>query len=266
MAGAAPADEPRSRMAFAQKGASIRNGAPGFRKKNSRRIIFVERPGGGCASDGGILIPPSMKTITRITLCCIALATAVSARAQSTAYDGVPSGTLGTRYGEFNYGFTDIRHYSPHFHDLNIGGNLPLTPNLDLGGNFAHGWFGDRAPGIGHALGVSLTAYPRREGVRPFATVGLGYQWWNVGADDTWGWSAIAGLQVPFGRLTLTPRLGYADDFRRSSLGTRQFSAGTEANYWLTHNAGVFLSVGFTDVHRSRFDAWNWRGGMRLAF
>jgi len=87
-----------------------------------------------------------------------------------------------------------------------------------------------------------------------------------VGADETWGWNASVGLQVPFGRLTLTPRLGYFDDFRRSALSTQQLSAHTEVHYWLTRNAGVYLSAGFTDVNRARFDAWNWRAGMRLAF
>jgi hypothetical protein len=207
-----------------------------------------------------------MKTITRLALCGVILAAAVVAHAESTAFDRVPVGTLGQNYGELSFGFADIRRAAPNFYNLNLNGNLPLTRHLDLGGGLATGWFDRHLVNNTTALGVSLTAYRPHEGAAPFFTTGLGYQWWNVGAPDTWTWKVATGVQVPFGEFTVTPRLSYEDDFLRGAMSAQQVTAETEVNRWLSRAAAVFASVGYTDVHRSRFDSWNWRAGVRLAF
>lgn len=241
-----------------------------------------------------------MKLTTRITLSCLVLAAAALARAQTgtpgdparaaipTAAPSVPAaatspavpattsatttrymppGSLGHRFIEFTLGRSDIRNYPANFHELGFALNVPVKPGLDFSANLGHGWYNKRLSGIGNVFSASLTAFMKREGAKPFATGALGYQWWDVNGQDKWVWSGAAGVQVPVGRrLALVPRLSFSSDFHTGRRSTQQLGVETEANFWVAPTSNVFLSAGYTDVHRNRFDTWNARAGFRFAF
>jgi hypothetical protein len=79
-------------------------------------------------------------------------------------------------------------------------------------------------------------------------------------------WGAAAGLEIPAGRVTVTPRISYADDFEGPSRSSQAWTASVEANYWYSPMSAVYTSIGRTDVRRSPYDSWNWEIGLRARF
>jgi hypothetical protein len=208
-----------------------------------------------------------MNKITTFLLAGLALVAGPLCSTHAASAGGLPSGTLGQRYGELSFGVADLQHVSPNFYDLSFGGNLPLTRELDLGANFGHGWFGGHTPGTTNALGTGLTFHRPLSGpVQGFASAGLGYQWWNDGGGDGGFWNAAVGVQIPVGSFTLTPRLVYTDDFRRPAHSSQQLAIETEANVWLSQYSAVFATIGYSDARHSRVDAWTGRIGYRFGF
>jgi hypothetical protein len=228
-----------------------------------------------------------MKLMLRITLSCFALTAAVLGRGQPAAPTPatapvapvspqapaasstilLPPGTLGLRSVKVTFGWRDIRNYAPNFHTLGFSLNLPVKPNLDLAASLDHGWFARRGAGVGSQFSASLTAFMKEEKAKPFVTGGLGYEWWDLGGEDEMRWSVATGVQLPVGRrLALVPRLTFSGDFDTGRRSSRQFGLETEANYWIAPATNLFLSAGYSDVNRSRLDAWNVRTGFRIAF
>jgi hypothetical protein len=179
-------------------------------------------------------------------------------------------GLLGHRYTELSVGLQDIRHLSDHGYSVGASANNPLIPGvLDAGASYSYSWI--RGPFKGHAntVGGYATAYTVLNGVKPFAGAGLGYQWTSFGfgaSDDDAVWGLTAGVEIPAGAITITPRIVYADDFKSSRTSTQAWTFQAEANYWFNATSAVFGSVGKTDVRGTSLDSWNYELGLRARF
>lgn len=213
-----------------------------------------------------------MKTSTRFTCFLVGFVVAVAGRSQSAAGDRhnlAPNGVLGENYAELSYGLQDIRHISPNFNVVSVDGNAAITRHLDLGGGISTGWIGGTVDGHANTLSGVATAYTTWRRAKPFVSAGLGYQWLSMrGATDAWLWGSTIGVELPAieNVLVLTPRIGYADDFRRSGRSAQQWTFETEANCWLTRSTALFASVGYAEARRSPFDSWTGRIGVRMRY
>ena len=115
-----------------------------------------------------------------------------------------------------------------------------------------------------HAIPGAVESLQRLDGIG----VGLGYEWtsFRSGSDDRALWGANAGVEIPAGRVTITPRIIYADDFESSRKSGQDWTYQVEANYWFDTKTAVFGSIGKTDISHSSSDSWNYRIGLRARF
>jgi hypothetical protein len=210
-----------------------------------------------------------MKLSRNITF-ALGLMAAAASHAQTTPATTTGYGLLGHRYTELNVGLQDVKHLSDHGFSAGAAANNPLIPGmLDAGASYSYSWI--RGPFKGHAntIGGYATAYTPFNGVKPFAGVGLGYQWSSFGfgaSDDNPLWGLTAGVEIPAGAVTITPRINYADDFESTRKSTQTWTFQVEANYWFNQTSAVFGSIGKSDVRRSSFDSWNYEVGLRARF
>jgi hypothetical protein len=211
-----------------------------------------------------------MNLTKKITLALGLLAAGVS-YAQTPADGRYGTGLLGQRYTELSVGLQDIKHVREHGYSVGAEANNPVIPGvLDAGASYSYSWI--RGPFKGHAntIGAYATAYAPLHGVKPFVGTGLGYQWTSarfVGSDEHVLWGLTTGVEIPAGeRVTVTPRISYADDFEGSRQSTQDWTFSVEGNYWFNRTSAVFASIGKSDIRRSSFDAWNYQVGLRARF
>ena len=208
-----------------------------------------------------------MKLTQKITL-ALGLLAAGTSFAQTTASNA--AGLLGQRYAEVNFGVQDIKHFSQNGYSLGAAVNTRVIANtLDVGASYDYSWIGGSLRGHANTIGGYATAYAPLSGVKPFVGAGVGWQWSSnrfVGSDDQGLWALTAGVEIPVGAVTLTPRIAYADDFEISRDSSQQWTYSVEANYWLNAKTAVYGSVGRSDVRQSSFDSWNYQVGLRFKF
>jgi hypothetical protein len=209
-----------------------------------------------------------MKLTQKITL-ALGLLAAGTSMAQTAS--GSSTGLLGQRYVELGLGKQNISHVSPNLYSVGGGVNLPLVPAMiDAGASYDYSWIhGARLSGHASTFGGYATWYTALSGVKPFVSAGLGWEWSTTrgfGSDNQGLWGLAAGVEVPVGALTLTPRISYGDDFEGSRNSSQQWTYAAEANYWINGQTGVFGSIGFTDVRASSLESWNYRAGVRVKF
>jgi hypothetical protein len=116
---------------------------------------------------------------------------------------------------------------------------------------------------------VYANSYTLLGSVKPFFGAGVGYQWTNFrfgGSDSQGVWGLSAGVEIPAGALTITPRIVYADDFEDSFNSTQEWTYEAEVNYWFAPTKSVFATLGFTDVKSSPVEAWSYDVGFRFKF
>ncbi len=207
-----------------------------------------------------------MKSVIYCSIILSALVAAVTCHAQSATADQAPRGALGQNYAEFSLGWTKINH-ARDIYDGSFTGNVAVAHHLDLAGTIGYGWVHGKNEGHANLLSGAATWFVNHAGTKPFASLVIGYQS-GTGrlAFSDWLWGAGVGCEIPLAGMTLTPRVSYLDDFRGSRRSSQQVTFETEGNWWLGRSAALFASLGYTDVHRSRFDSWNWRAGVRFAF
>jgi hypothetical protein len=184
---------------------------------------------------------------------------------------GQGQGLLGQRYTEFNVGLQDIKHTSNHGYSVGAEANNPLIPGvLDAGASYSYSWTRGAFKGHANTIGAYATAYAPMHGVKPFVGTGLGYQWTNVrfaGSDEQALWGLTTGVEIPAGeRVTVTPRINYADDFEGTPRSSQEWTFAVEANYWFSKTSAVFGSIGRSEVRRSPYDGWNYVAGLRARF
>ncbi|MDD2764061.1 MAG: outer membrane beta-barrel protein [Opitutaceae bacterium] len=209
-----------------------------------------------------------MNLTKKITLALAVLAACSAGFAQSSAATGIPVGTLGQRYADFNLGIQDIRHLTDNAYGLGLSANVPVTPHLDLGAGYSYGWLRGAVPAHSNTLTTMATAYTTFNEVRPFAEIGLGYQWVHaLGMSDNSGiWAAALGVEIPAGLVSIKPSIVYNDDFRTSSRSAQDVTYGVEVNHWYSKSLAVYAGVGYTDVQNSNLDSWNYSIGLRMRF
>jgi hypothetical protein len=211
-----------------------------------------------------------MKLNKKITLALSVLVAGVSYAQTTPPANTNGTGLLGHRYTELSVGLQDIKHFSDHGYSLGAAANNPVIPGvLDAGASYSYSWIRGAFRGHANTIGAYTTAYTVLNGVKPFAGAGLGYQWNSFGhggVDDQALWGLTAGVEIPAGAFTITPRISYADDFEGSRNSSQAWTYQVEANYWFSATSAVFGSIGKTDVRRSPIDSWNYEIGLRARF
>ncbi len=209
-----------------------------------------------------------MKLTQKITLALGLLAAAGTSIAQTASNS---TGLLGTRYVEYSFGGQDIAQLKPNLYSLGASVNAPLVPGaFDVGASYEYSWIrGSGLRGHSNSFGGYGTFYTALAGVKPFVGAGVGWQWSRTrgfGGDDQGVWGAAVGVEIPAGAFTLTPRIGYGDDFESSVNSSQQVTYGVDANYWVNAKTAVYGAVSFTDVRASSLESWNYEVGVRLKF
>lgn len=206
-----------------------------------------------------------MKIPTKKLCLALSLASVVAGRAQTPA--PASAGFLGEKYTAFGFGLDDRQHDSDHGYGFKASGNTPLVPGqLDAGGSYAYSWTGGGYRSHAHTLGAYTTAYAPMQGVKPFVGAGLGWRWTSAPAGGTENrplWDLTTGVEIPVGTVTLTPRITYQDDFKRTQKSRQAWLCAVEASYWMNPTSAVFGSIGKSDVRNSSRDAWIYEIGLR---
>jgi len=208
-----------------------------------------------------------MKLTKKITLALGLLAVAGTGFAQQSATSGVKNGVLGQSYTELSFGTQDIKHLSTNGYGLGASQSTPVTANVDVAGGYSYNWIKGNIRAHSNTLNGVATAFTTWNGVKPYASAGLGYQWESGrGFHDNYGlWGAAVGVEIPVcAEATVTPSINYVDDFRGARQSTQQTTFGVEANYWFSKDAAAFAGLGYSDVRRSSFDSWNYTIGLRI--
>ncbi len=203
---------------------------------------------------------------TILTLGLVVAGASYAQTAQTATTTSAPVGLLGQSYSEVHFGVSDIKHTSDNQYGVGVAANVPVSPFLDLTGGYDYGW----VRGTGHFNGISggATAYTLFHGVKPFAGAAVGYQWTRATGyrEDEGVWGLTAGVEIPVSVVTITPRIVYSDDFHGTTRSSQQTSYEVEGNYWVNRSTAVFASVGYSDVHRTTNDSWDYTVGARFKF
>ena len=216
-----------------------------------------------------------------LSVVLLGLATALSTRAQSPTVSSA-NGLLGQRYVEASVGAIDPHGSSDYGFSGDVSVNLPVQAGLDVGFGYTYNRLNaDLSPGLfklrqrDHTLSSTLTGYSNFGNVRPFAGLGVGYQWSRAKLDfssarifdtrdDDAVWGAGLGVEVPVGALTLSPSISYQDTFSSDSSGG--FAYSVEGHTWFTRTLGGFAEATFSDPTGGGRQAWIYRAGVRLRF
>lgn len=200
-----------------------------------------------------------MNKLHTSALVCLALFIATTANAR---------GLLGESYFNFSGSFerVSLPEGSIDGWGLGVGGNVPTrtydTATWGLDANAGLGYSrltdgGERLEGI--HLGGAFVVYPKRWdiGVTPFAGAGVGWRRDRFTlrdngtiSDDTFLGTAVVGVEVPAGPVTLRPyfeRTWFEDDGFRNS-----WSAGLTTSWWVNDKWGWSVTGAYEDAH-SRF-------------
>jgi hypothetical protein len=204
--------------------------------------------------------------VSKKMILALGLLVAGAGYAQTATTSSSSLGLLGQRYAEVSLGTQDVTGFSNNFYDAGLAVNLPVSPSVDLSVGYGYSWLRSGIRGHANTVFGAGTFYVPMNGVKPFVTGALGYQWTRVGGfqDNGGVWAGIVGVEIPVGALTLTPRVAYADDFESGS--SRDFTYEVEGNYWLSAKTAVYGTIGRTEVHRSNADSWNYELGLRFKF
>jgi hypothetical protein len=210
-----------------------------------------------------------MNLTKKITLALGLLAAGAASHAQTTAASSTGNGFLGQRFAEVNLGLQNLRNIHDHSYSTGASVNLPAVPSLlDVGATYDYSWV--RGPFRGHAntVGVYAVAYTPLQGAKPFFGAAVGYQWTSLrflGSDGEGLWGLTAGVEVPVGVWTFTPRVSFSDDIDTNT-GAQDVTGALEVSRWINTTTAVFGSLSHTDVRRSSLDSWNYTVGLRLRF
>jgi hypothetical protein len=221
-----------------------------------------------------------MKTKNKTILCLALFITAtafakeakdiVSTRAEETRESDLTSGLLGTSYVEISYLLQDLKRVSPNLNNAGIGVNVRVVPSLlDLGADYGYGWIDGAFSGQAHQLGGSATLYTTVGAVKPFVRGRIGIVESHssfAGDDQLTEWRVGLGLEIPIGKLTLTPQALYSDNDYGTPNRALRWTCQLEANYAFTRCVNGFVAFGYTDFHYSSIDPWQYQAGFRFKF
>jgi hypothetical protein len=207
-------------------------------------------------------------------LVVVLAAAAVTCAVHADTSDTV--GTLGQRYGSFSFTDQSVKHSSNDLYDVDFGLNDPITRYLDLSGDLAYA--NSKHASLqrhSYILDTGATGYWAVKGLKPFATVNLGYEWDNLNAPlgyldrPNYGtWATTVGVEIPTYPASVSPYITHQDDFRHSAHSNPANDYGVQVNYWFkTHSDwAVFADSGYQDVMHSIYDGWYFTIGLREKF
>jgi len=187
---------------------------------------------------------------------------------QTTDATVASAGLLGQRYASLGLFAEDFRNSSIDTGlGAQLGVNLPVTGNVDLGFSYEYLNVDDRLADIdGNSLGATARVHTRWSGVRPFADATLGYTWFEAdsaigGFDyDEYFWDLGVGVEIPVASSTaLVARVGYGELFEDGFDGSWSFTVG--ANHWFTPKLAGAVQVSFAED-----DAVTYGVGLALRF
>jgi hypothetical protein len=232
----------------------------------------------------------TMKPINKLALVFAGLFVAGASFGQTTANTAPMTGAsirdnpgiLGHSFTDVNYSWVDFSRDQGVDADgyiAGITGNLPIARGFDLG--LGYNYFrenGHRNPFTGtdydaryHQLNTSGALYAPMAGMKPFVAAGLGYQWSRGDFqrlrtfDEMWLWNAGAGVEIPLGMFSLTPRVTYSDAFDDNGVGIWRY--GGQVHHWFNERMGGYLDATFHESRGNfRANAWTYTAGLRLKF
>jgi hypothetical protein len=190
-------------------------------------------------------------------------------------------GVIGKRYVEAGFDLQNVQHTSHNAYDANISANIPIIKGIDISGGYSYGWY-DRKPlhQDYNDIGTSVKLYKAIEdGVKPFISAGLGYSWFNEKLDSGWyftgngknsyshnsaTWGASAGVEFPYKWISVTPRIGYSDDFSTTSKSTQAWRYGVTASSWITSKIGIYGEAAYVAWQHTPAHDWVFGAGVRV--
>lgn len=210
----------------------------------------------------------SAKTLVALTAALLAGST-VQAQQVALALPG--QRVLGERTIGGDGGVVDVAVFNERGYAVGAGVNVPLTAYLDLGAHYGHGWIDEAGIGLKDAT-ASAVAVVHGAGtrVKPFAGVLLGYQRMEMKVgpfretDSSGIWGGGVGLELLFGRVSITPSVAYTDSFDGTTDRTTHFTL--HGNLWFTSRVAGYADVTYADFAGDGDDAWTYRLGLRLKF
>jgi hypothetical protein len=191
-------------------------------------------------------------------------------------------GVLGHTFADFNYSWVDYHRDAGIDADGYIAGfaaNTPVARGLDVGlgynyyreNNHRNPFSGTPYDARYHGVGTSATFYAPMGGAKPFLTGGVGYQWSRGDIQSLrtfgheWVWNAGAGIEIPMGFFSFTPRVTYADTMRNNSIGGWHY--GAQVHHWFTEKVGGYFDATFHDPRNGGgAQSWTYTGGVRMRF
>jgi hypothetical protein len=224
----------------------------------------------------------TMNLTKKLVFVLAAVATAWAVRADVPASTGTAAdldasaGTLGQRYGSFSLTDQSVNHSSNDLYEVDFGLNDPLTRYLDVGAELAYANFKHiDLERHSYILNTDATAYWVFRGLKPFATVDLGYEWDNLNAPGGYldrpnygTWGATVGIEIPTHPASITPYMTHQDDFRHSTHSEQANDFGIDINYWIPNHTdwAIFADIGYQEALHSIYDSWYWTIGLRQKF
>ncbi|WP_221032299.1 hypothetical protein [Actomonas aquatica] len=164
----------------------------------------------------------------------------------------------GVRAAELGFGFVNPNHSSLNVYATNLGVNVPVSANVDLGAALTYGWVEANSDVDTTDLSVSATVYQDFAQVRAFAAVSLGYAWLPGALDDDWIWGARVGAEFDLGsRFTTVLSAGYDDSFDNGSDGA--FDGTVRLNYRATDKLLPYVEV-------SNIEGGDWGAALGVAY
>jgi len=183
-------------------------------------------------------------------LLLVLAALAPALRAQASLAAPAPTATerdeglLGQTYSFLDFNYVGQHGGPGHTGGPTLGANLAVGDNADVTMNFSYArqtqW-----PDDGHLyqLGVDTTVYARIHGVKPFLTIGLGYQSTHTTTrNDFSTWEGGAGVEVVVAaRTSLLLKALRVGSLQDTMVSEGQYSAAI--NRWLSANTAVTAMV-----------------------
>ena len=234
-----------------------------------------------------------MNTINKLAFTLAGLLLAGTSYGQTTAGSPATSsspstsirdnpGVLGHTFGEVNYSWMDFNkdnNVDPEGFIVGLRGNAPVSRGLDVG--LGYNYFREnnhRNPFDNspydlryHQLNAGATLFAPVTGPKPFLSGGVGYQWSRGDIqrlrtyDSQWIWNAGAGVELPMGTFSLTPRVTFSDSFDSNGIGVWHY--GGELHHWFNEKMGGYVDVTFHDPKgRVRPEVWTYTAGLRMRF
>lgn len=187
-------------------------------------------------------------------------------------------GILGHQFADVGFGWTDFRHSDTEGYDGAFSANVPLAAGFDAGLGYNYYWEAQHRDPLtrssmnarNHTLSTYGKFYAPMNGVKPFLGGGVGYQWEHGDIqslrtfDHAWVWTAMGGVEIPFGTFAVTPQVAYDDTMHGGSVGT--WSYGAQVHHWFNEQIGGYVDATYLDPQRNGTELWRYGAGVRYRF